>query len=271
LLVGGYLFRQSGSNWIFVMLGAVMKRLAIALLAATGLSMGLGQIASAADLPVKAPPMVAAPVPFSWTGFYVGGNVGYSWGRSSSDAILNGLPIFSSSVNVDGVIGGGQIGYNWQTGNFVLGLETDIQASGQSGNATVSWTIPVAGAPGIPVTEPYTAKLTYFGTVRGRVGYAVDRWLLYATGGWAYGHETQNGSATAAGVTSSFSYSTDRSGWTLGGGVEMALNRNWSWKAEYLYIDLGTWNLTVINALGTATTATKFTDNIFRLGVNYRF
>jgi outer membrane immunogenic protein len=252
------------------MLGAVMKRLAIALFAVTGLSMGLGQIASAADLPVKAPPMVAAPIPFSWTGFYVGGNLGYSWGRTETDATVGGTAL-SDSLNVNGIIGGGQIGYNWQTGNFVLGIETDFQGSGQKGDSTLAFSVTIPGGPLTPVTEPYESKLTYFGTVRGRVGYAFDHWLVYATGGWVYGHETLDATATIGGTSVSASYSTNRSGWTAGGGVEMALDRNWSVKAEYLYIDLGDWGITSSSGGLTSTSTVKFTDNIFRVGVNYRF
>ena len=224
----------------------------------------------AADLPVKAPQMVAAPAPWSWTGFYVGGNLGYSWGRTETDATVGGTAL-SDSLNVNGIIGGGQIGYNWQTGNFVLGVETDFQGSGQKGDNSLAFSVFIPGVGLLPVTEPYESKLTYFGTVRGRVGYAFDHWLVYATGGWAYGHETLDATATIGGTSVSTSYSTNRSGWTAGGGVEMALDRNWSVKAEYLYIDLGDWGITSSSGGLTSTSTVKFTDNIFRLGVNYRF
>ena len=248
-----------------------MKRIMFIVAAAASLATP----ALAADLPVKAPPalVVAAPL---WTGFYAGLNLGYSWGKAESNTTLNGAPIFSDSLNVNGVIGGGQIGYNWQTGNVVLGLEADIQGSGQKGDKTSSFSFVVPGVGTILETAAYEAKLTYLGTVRGRLGYAFDSWLLYVTGGWAYGHETLNGSANVGvlngpSATAAFNYSTNRSGWTIGGGVEMALNRNWSWKAEYLYVDLGDWNITAASALGTSVQTVKFTDNIFRLGVNYRF
>jgi outer membrane immunogenic protein len=222
-----------------------------------------------ADMPVKAPPPLVATA--SWTGFYVGGNFGYSWGDLSGNLTLNGNPIYSSSVNVDGVIGGGQIGYNWQTGNFVLSLEADIQASGQSVDATQSYSLPVAGAPAIPVLDSETIKLTYFGTVRGRLGYTQEGWLLFVTGGWAYGEETNNGTRTQAGIVHPFSISNFANGWTIGGGVEKAFDKNWSWKAEYLYVDLGNWNTVGVAPQGIIASSAKFTDNIFRLGVNYRF
>lgn len=113
--------------------------------------------------------------------------------------------------------------------------------------------------------------MTYFGTVRGRLGYAVDSWLVYATGGWAYGHETFQGQVTVLTTTSSFGYSTDRTGWTAGGGVEMSIDSHWSWRAEYLYFDLGTWTITSPTSLGTSVTKINFSDNVGRLGVNYRF
>jgi outer membrane immunogenic protein len=271
LLAGWLLFRQRILKSSPYFLEASVKRFAIALLAVISLSVGASQSASAADLPLKAPPMVAAPLPWSWTGLYLGGNIGYSWGQAGSVTTLNGAQVFSDSLNVDGIIGGGQIGYNWQASNFVFGIEADIQGSGQKGDKSVSFLIPVPNAGLALETASFQSKLTDFGTVRGRAGYAVNQWLLYVTGGWAYGHETLDGTATVLGVTAPFSYSTNRSGWTLGGGVEMAINRNWSWKAEYIHLDLGSWNITTVSALGTSVETVKFTDDIFRLGVNYRF
>src|SRR5262249_1791549 len=134
------------------------------LLAAIG-AIGFASAASAADLPVytKAPPPV-----WNWTGFYAGGNIGYSWGNgdwtvSSVDASLTLLATSSRSVGMNGVIGGGQLGYNWQTGRWVLGVETDIQATGQQGSATFQCGAP-CGAP--PASETVTDKLTWFGSAR---------------------------------------------------------------------------------------------------------
>lgn len=110
--------------------------------------------ALAADLPVKAPPapMLAA---LLWAGFYAGLNLGHSWGRAESNTSLNGAPIFSDSLNVNGVIGGGQVSYNWQTGNVVLGLEADIQGSGQKGDKTSSFSFLVSGVGTILETATY--------------------------------------------------------------------------------------------------------------------
>ncbi|MGH6683603.1 MAG: outer membrane protein [Pseudolabrys sp.] len=234
--------------------GETMRRLVFALLAST-LFIGA---AAAADLPVKAPVYkapVMAPV-YNWTGFYIGANIGYSWGRQDVDAV-GGVPL--GNPNIDGVIGGGQIGYNWQMNQLVLGIEADIQASGQKGDGTF---VPGPAALALP-TITFTDKLDWFGTVRGRVGYAMDRWLPYVTGGWAYGGGSISGSTS---TPTTFSGSTTYSGWTIGGGLEYAFMNNWSVKAEYLYIDFG--NGPTVNG---AIVGGRMTDNIARLGVNYRF
>src|SRR5882757_6157690 len=130
-------------------------------LLATVATVAFANIASAADLPVKAPavPYVA---PYSWTGFYIGANLGYGWARASDD--------LGMSSNLNGVIGGGQIGYNWQINNIVLGVETDFQGSGERASSNGLFL-------GVPVSV--TGRIRYFGTVRGRIGYAWDRWMVY--------------------------------------------------------------------------------------------
>ena len=176
---------------------------ALLLLAATS--------ALAADLKVKAP--VAPPPPvFTWAGFYVGANLGYSWGRASTDLTetltttatiaTGGATVASATVvtnsfgndraKLNGVLGGFQAGYNWQFGQYLAGLEGDIQATGQRGGVTICpiapGTAPVA-CPGGTLTQFGSAsyRLPWFGTLRGRVGYTFDRILLYATGGLAVG------------------------------------------------------------------------------------
>ncbi|HXN68408.1 MAG TPA: outer membrane protein [Bradyrhizobium sp.] len=264
--------------------------------------------ASAADLaPMysKAPPPPVAIV-YDWTGFYIGGNAGYSWGRARTDGSLAGtqnvsvfrtagpnlvssvttalgtLPL-SGRANVNGFVGGGQAGYNWQRGTWLFGLEGDIQGSDERGSSDVCFTV---GCP--PGSTFLTAnyKLDWFGTARGRVGFLpTDRVLLYATGGLAYGHL----SATAPLIP--LSWGTTNAGWTVGVGAEAAIDQHWSVKVEYLYMDLGNVGsgsagaTTVVNQLNTPTPGfntvttttltgafnTKFTDNILRVGVNYRF
>ena len=253
-----------------------MRRLVLALLA----SIAVVGTAAAADMPVKAP-VYKAPVvapPYNWTGFYVGLNAGGSWGRQENDLVTvpGGVTLLSNSDNLDGFIGGGQIGYNWQINQFVLGVEADFQGSGQKadGSFLIPF-IPAIVAPAVPgLTANYTDKLEWFGTVRARAGYTWDRWLAYVTGGWAFGHGTLSGTGTTtpAGTVLAFSASQDYSGWTIGGGLEWAFADHWSAKAEYLYIDFGNGPTVVVNTAGSLAIASgRMTDNIARLGVNYHF
>jgi outer membrane immunogenic protein len=220
-------------------------------LLATVASIAVANVASAADMPAtKAVPFVQM---YNWTGLYVGANIGYGWGRTSNTAGV-------SVGDLNGVIGGGQIGYNWQMNNLVLGVETDFQGSGQR----QSW----SGA-GVGFTATGTDRLRYFGTVRGRVGYAWDRTLLYVTGGYAYTNVGADASVTTVpgGVTTSGSSNTTKSGYALGAGVEYAFAGPWSAKAEYLYIDSGT----VAVSSGLFTDNLRIRNHIGRVGINYRF
>ncbi|MDI4663363.1 porin family protein [Xanthobacter autotrophicus] len=199
------------------------------LLASAALVAGvtLAAPAVAADLSGRYPAPYVQPVAaFTWTGFYIGANAGYGWG---------------STVNSDpgGFIGGVQAGYNFQFASpFVLGIEADFNLSGLSAGGY---------------------SLNYLGTVRGRLGWAFDRFLVYSTGGLAYGQ----GSLEILGLSSN----STQTGWTIGAGAEMAFDRNWSARAEYLYVDLGSATYpTVIGPVESGINA-----NILRAGVNYRF
>jgi len=269
----------------------------IGLLALTG-------AAAAADLPVKAPVYKAPPVivdPWTWTGVYVGVNAGYSWGRSNTHVdyfnTVTGLPIAPPAgsitdvkFNLNGGIAGAQIGANWQNGIWVIGGEADIQWSGQKGSALFTCAVAPGGGvagpcfPNLTFTPPGLAgatlaldqKLQWFGTVRARLGVTpAPTVLLYVTGGLAYGEIETSGILTGGfPLTSvSFSQSTTKSGWTVGGGVEGRLSGNWTGKIEYLYMDLGTVSGTVVNtpALIGANWSSHITDNILRVGLNYKF
>jgi outer membrane immunogenic protein len=219
-----------------------MRRFVVALLGATA----LGGAALAADMPVKAPvPIVPIAPPMTWTGFYAGVNLGYGWADVSTDV---------TSSDLTGVIGGGQVGYNWQTGPLVLGIEGDFQGSGQ--NKSDSGTFG-----GVPFTVDQ--KLPWFATLRGRLGYAAGPWLFYGTGGAAWANYKL--SITALGVTASDD--STRTAWTAGGGVEWMFLPKWSAKLEYLYIDTGDTSVTLF---GTTFTG-RAKDNIVRAGVNYHF
>ena len=301
-----------------------MKRILIAGAAIASL---LTTNALAADLAPR--PYVKAPVivdpGYNWTGFYAGVNIGYSWGRSSSTQSFvdsaSGAILNSSAVkfNMDGVIGGGQIGYNWQRDKWVFGLEADIQGSGQRGNGNsvcpggpatstqtnaaavngvctvghIGDTVPFNVA-ALPVTSNLNEKLEWFGTVRGRIGPTITpTTLAYVTGGLAYGEvratntitgtnlvgaQGVNTPPTFVGVLASSSNSFTKVGWTVGAGLEGVVSGNWTAKIEYLYMDLGTVSgsfVTPIIAPGGAFVTSRYsshiTDNILRVGLNYRW
>src|SRR5579872_2363698 len=269
-----------------------MKRMLVGIAVAASL---IATGALAADLPAKGPaytkaPAYVAPV-YEWTGFYIGGNIGYSWGRSSDASTVTngaGTVLFTSANTTDlnGIVGGGQIGYNWQMQNWLFGLEADIQATDEKG--TRNFTCPqstctptfgqIAVFPGPSVPVALSQKIDWFGTVRGRLGILVTpQVLLYATGGLAYGEVDSSAVIGAAGTAFS-TVSNTHVGWTVGAGIEGMIAPNWTARLEYLYIDLGTANgsfATTIGALGGGSVIEKFsshvTDNILRVGINYKF
>ena len=239
--------------------------IAVALVGTTAAGSGA---ALAADLPArvytKAPPMVVQA--YNWTGFYAGVNAGIGFGRSKTDvAFGGGLVDPRSRVGGLGGLGGAQIGYNWQAGNMfglgniVFGVEADIQGTGLEDNRTSS---NIVGLTNVNVNQ----KLDWFGTARGRVGVASGPVFSYFTGGFAYGSVKTNISVPGA---FNDSFSSTRTGWTVGSGVEAALGGNWTGKVEYLYVDLGTQRGT--DTLVPYTYASEVREHIFRAGLNYRF
>jgi outer membrane immunogenic protein len=260
--------------------GRIIMRYTIftsSLAAATIAATAFAHAADLRPMAMKAPP---APVYYNWTGFHLGANLGYGWG-SESHEIFDGN-VFETAVtnHPDGVIGGGQMGYNWQfapwfggTGT-VLGIEADIQWSGQKSTSDEVF-LDTRFAP-VNVTGSVEDKLEWFGTVRGRAGIAFDRVLWYATGGWAFGERKLSGPLTSSIVggpifSTTFSDSNSVSGWTVGGGIEWAFADNWTAKLEYLYIDFGTPGNVFIPGGSFTIASSHFTDNIARAGVNYRF
>jgi outer membrane immunogenic protein len=234
--------------------------------------------AHAADLPASPyPPPAAAPVvygpmvPGPWTGFYIGGNAGYGWTNTIGDYSLTGNPnttgtFVGSPVDLDGANGGFQVGYNWQTGNFLIGGEADIQGSGQ--NQTFNY---ICGA---ACTVSQNAKLDWFSTFRGRAGIAIKDVLFYGTGGFAWTHSDNAFSGTFGVIpTSLASIARDSWGWTAGGGVEWMFWYGWSAKVEYLYLgNTAASNIISIPAAsgaGTILSTANASDNIVRAGVNY--
>jgi outer membrane immunogenic protein len=211
------------------------------LLASVGL-VAIGTIAtSAADIPRRAappPPVVAAPV-FTWTGAYVGINGGYGWGTSTFSA-----PFATGSFDVSGGLVGGTLGYNYQIGQAVVGLEGDIDWSGIKGSTFCGGTT-------------CETRNNWLSTVRGRLGYSFDRFMPYITGGLAVGDIETNIAGVGSGRDT-------KAGWTVGGGVEAVLDGPWTAKVEYLYVDLGRGG----TVLGSDA---EFKSHIVRGGVNYRF
>ena len=276
--------------------GFTLKRTLLA-----GIALGvLAAPAMAADMYVKAP----APYPYLWNGFYAGLNVGYADEQSTfttaanptSDIALGVVPgvseglaaLSSGRITTNsgmGFIGGGQVGYNLQLGNlWVAGLEADIQGKSGTSNGTVA-----AGAVvvGVPVTSVQTvnASTDWLGTVRGRFGILVSpTWLVYFTGGLAYGGSSGNSTLTQSGSNGFLgvgtgNFSNTRIGYTLGGGAEWMFARNWSAKVEYLFYDLGTTNFSYAATSGffltpvyqTVSNTVRLEGNIARVGMNYHF
>jgi outer membrane immunogenic protein len=254
-----------------------MRTQAIAAVVGSALFTGIAT-AGAADMRVKALPMAAPPPAFSWTGFYIGANVGGAWTPDTGSSEFGPLfppfavlppitPVFTvipgqlasltGGGSQSGVIGGGQIGYNWQVQQFVLGVEADVVGTdlkGSSASATRSF-----GPPILPITVTQTVtvdfgRIDWMASFRGRLGFAVDRVLFYGTGGAAV---AEFGGARATVVngpgiglpagtfTSTSGGNTTRWGWTVGGGIEWAFNQNWSLAGEYRHTDFGNRGTTV--------------------------
>jgi len=223
--------------------------------------------------------------PMYWTGCYVGVNAGYSWGRASTDGTASGLgifgasPFFSQDYNPNGAVGGGQVGCNWQNGNGVLGLETDFQGTGQKAHRNLNTSFNDGEGGTGNLSQSVEARLRWFGTARARAGVlVVPTVLLYGTAGLAYGNVkvTDAMTATVLGTTTSTTFSTSatRAGFAAGFGAEGVIPNApmWTWRVEYLYVDLGSFSGTATDPLGGVVAwSTRVTDNIVRVGVNYKF
>jgi outer membrane immunogenic protein len=248
-------------------------------LLATAAFIGLAGSAFAADLPnTKGPPVFAPPPPpvFTWTGFYVGGQVGYEWGRTVGDlytdpgVYIEHLPGYDAS----GIVGGLHAGYNYQISQFVLGIEGDVEGSSYNGTG--------ADPGGIAPFTSYTTRIPVQGSIRGRVGFAWDRVLFYATGGAEFadirntyttpGLPPVVGIAFLPGFPPGYdSFSSGRVGWTVGGGVEYAFDPNWSIRAEYRYTDFGGFNEYLVNTYPGDYVHLHVYDNEVEVGFSYKF
>ena len=231
-----------------------MKKLLLISTAVVALASG----AQAADLGVPRAPVAAAVVApvFSWNGVYIGVQAGYSWGHATATQYTAGTNtiIDVSRYSPNGFVGGVHIGYNHQINNFVLGLEADLEGAGINGRFTY-----LNG-------DVWRSRISVQGSVRARLGVAVDRALLYVTGGVALSN-LQDSAIDAAGVSASRS---GRAGWTAGAGVEYAFTPNWTARVEYRYTDYGSRRFNLAPAAGTDASF-RNNNHTVRLGVSYLF
>jgi len=279
-----------------------MRRLQCSLLSTVAV-IGFASIASAADLPVKAPVSAPAAVsdPNNWTGFYVGLNAGGAWGRSRNDTSLDCSPSNgyicnassggtanaaavnasgSGSITDSGFTGGIQAGYNWQINYLVYGLETDFGALKLNGSRQASG-LYGAGSPFVGAGNSYTVgssfETDWLFTFRGRFGFALPSNLLaYVTGGLALTRIGINNSfRDSVGGVETASGSGQKTGWTVGGGLEWAISKHWTVKGEYLYLNFGQVTTSGIIRVGAyaqgISTSADLTAQVARLGVNYKF
>jgi len=214
---------------------------------------------SAADLPLKAPPVPVAI--YDWTGFYIGVAGGGSLGTSTHIDAATGIGD-TLGYNVRGGLVGGTLGYNWQVSNFVFGFEGDASWVGEYGSH------PDDGLVGNPAFTSFT-KETWVATARGRAGYAVDNLLFYGTGGYAAAGVEAGVKDANTGALLSSATST-RSGWTAGGGLEWGFAPNWSAKFEWLYMKFDSAAFNTLQAEGPRSSV-PLDDNVVRAGINYRF
>ena len=241
-----------------------------------------------------AKPDTPLPLPatsYHWTGGYVGGHAG--WGRGRANTSFTPLPNAIQFIdltpttlrpNLSGFNGGAQAGYNWQSGRFVVGAEADISWSRMSGTSTVTPIIKNNGSafPGAGFLTAHQ-NTKWFGTLRPRAGIAFDRVLIYGTGGLAYGQVNYSANADFRPGTPTAilffqypaSFSKTKTGWTAGGGIEVGINRHWSWKAEYLYYDLRKASITAnplpVNPPFQVAYTWETRAHTFNAGINFRF
>jgi len=217
---------------------------------------GFTTAAWAADLPIRQP-ITKAPImaSYNWSGFYIGGHLGGGWGEKDWVAVGFG-PL--GAHDVDGFIGGGQVGINYQVGALVLGIEADFSWADLKGSHVDT----VFGGNNL-------TNVDWFGTVTGRIGYAWDRTLLYVKGGGAWAHDKYT--ITSGGLF--FAGANDTNwGWTIGGGLEYGMTPNWSLKLEYNYLSFDTNRVTFVPVAGAPFDRDVDQNiHVLKAGINYRF
>jgi outer membrane immunogenic protein len=284
-----------------------MKKLLLSAIA----TIAIAAPALAADLPARTyskAPVVVAPAVYDWTGFYVGGTLGGAWGTfdPSTSTVFSPTGYFnatsvpvvnaagSQSIKPSGFTGGLEAGYNWQVSNIVVGIEGDFQSFRLRGSSSGSGVFPCCAPSSFTIAS--SASTNWLATARGRIGFAADKWLFFATGGAAFTDLNGTSAYTdncfavpACGggpggplTTEAVSLSSTKVGYAAGAGVEAGLWGNWTLKAEYLYVDFGTITGTgritappVVLVAGSNnnpfTHSFDLKANIARVGLNYRF
>ncbi len=256
------------------------------LLASVG-AMALTGSAVAADLPLHAPVYAPPPPPFTWTGGYIGGQMGYAWGNQNTSFSNNFGDFASFSPSTAGFIGGGHVGYNLQLNQFVIGLEGDVNGSTLTSKGFV---LPVQ-VDGLSALSTFNTSIGAQGSIRGRLGYAWDHILVYGTGGVAFAGLVGNvctnfnpgsfaGGAAFPGFNGCDHTRASRVGWTAGGGIEYAVSNNWSIRLEYRYSDFGHSTQVAGDAFGITdpvlgfgggTVTRNIVENTVQFGVSYKF
>ena len=242
------------------------------LLASVG-AIAIAGSAFAADLPHRGPPPVYLPPPpiFTWSGLYMGGQIGYAWASDTANftTLDPDRTFFSADTSPQGVIGGAHVGYNLQIAQWVVGLEGSVDGT------SLSKSVFLAGGPGfLDPDHPDLAvgsRAEVQGSIRARLGFAFDRVLLYATGGAAFAG-VKNDYALSRTISLSEGISKTRSGWTVGGGLAYAVTNNWSIRAEYRYSDFGSYNDYPFATLASVPVARHhLTENQVQAGFSYKF
>jgi len=250
-------------------LDTILFHTAAAAAALLALSMAANAAEVGARPPVYAPPPIYVAPPFSWTGFYLGANIGGTWGRRNVTDSLFGLSLSNSVDNNGAFIGGGQLGFNYQFGNFVLGIEGDFDGIANTNTAANG----VVG-PGIG-TILLTSNNRWITTLAARVGVANDTWLFYGKGGGGWvGSDNFTITNTVTGASITGSNTNTNSGWLVGAGIEWAFAPNWSVKVEYDYLGLSSQTFTAPAGgflAGDTFTTSNPNVQMVKVGANYLF
>jgi outer membrane immunogenic protein len=268
-----------------------MKRIGV--LAAAAMGVAFAQSASAADLGVRSAPVYAPPVAVAptWTGIYLGFNGGWGWSNSNNNILtlspttplgaLGAFPVTTfggNNGNANGPVFGGQLGYNYQVGTWVFGVEGDVDGANIRNNNGGTVAVPALG--GVIGSGFINAKQEWLASIRGRLGYTWGPGMIYVTGGGAWTGVEVNGGATIATATTiatgSFKQTNTLSGWVAGAGYEWMIAPNWSLRGEYLYYGFsnntnsGTLSFPITGVNVTGTTG-KLNTSVVRIGLDYKF